>query len=107
MSDNAEEGIARAQAAAAKANNDCAKAFTETHKRSIINLNERILVNVALILFIFLIIFWAITKSTIMFYLSMASMMLLAVLVGILKIRSIHGERSKRSEQATNWKSNK
>ena len=105
MSDNAEEGIARTQTAAAKANN--ASGFTETHNRSITYLNERILVNIALILFIALIIFWAVTKSSVLFYLSMVSFMLLAVLVGYIKIRSIHQIRSQRSEQANNWKSQK
>ena len=105
MSDNAEEGIARAQAAAAKANN--ATGLADTHKRSIINLNERILVHVGLILFIALILLWVVTKSAFLFYLSMASFMLLAVLVGYIKIRNIHQTRSQRSQQAANWKSQK
>ena len=105
MSDNAEEGIARAQAAAAKA--DTTHGLTETHKRSIVNLNERILVNIGLILFVALVIFWAVTKSATLFYLSIACFILLAMLVGYIKIQSIYQTRSQRSEQAANWKSQK
>lgn len=101
MDDNAEEGIARAQAAAAKAKG--ADGLGEHHKWTIAYLDERILVFVLAITFIGLIILWATVKSALILYGSLVGVILLSILWGVTRVKRIERIRQERERQAKSW----
>lgn len=98
MSDNAEEGIARTQAAAARAKG--ADGLREHQKWNIAYLDERILVFVLAIAFIGLIVLWATVKSALILYGSLAGVIILAILWGVARVKRIEKVRREREIQA-------
>lgn len=103
MSDNAEEGIARVQAAAAKAGG--AAGLREHHSRNIAYLDERILVFILVLAALGLIILWATTGSTLILYGSFAGVILLTVLWGLVRIKRIEAMKRQREKEARSWES--
>ena len=105
MSDNAEEGIAKAQAAAAQA--DGAAGMQRHHGRGIAYLDERIVVLLLAIAVIGLVVFWATAKSALLVYASLALVILLTVLWGYARVKAIERSRSERARQAEAWRAGK
>ena len=105
MSDNAEEGIARAQAAAARAGGDQGKALSQHHQRSISYIDERIMVFLLALGCIGLMILWATAKSPLLLYGSLAGVFVLLILWGYARVRRIERERAERARQAEQWNS--
>ena len=105
MSD-AEESIARTQAAAVKAQGTQGKALGEHQQRSIGYLNERILIFVLVLACLGLMILWATAKSAWLIYGSFAGVILLIALWGYARIQRIERERAERERLARDWKSN-
>ena len=103
MSDNAEEGIARIQAAAAKAQGTQGKHLQEHQARSIAYLDERILTFILAIALIGLMILWATATSTLVLYGSFAGIILLVVLWGVARVKRIERVRLERERQANSW----
>jgi len=103
MSDNAEEGIARAQAAAAKAAG--AAGLKEHHNSNIAYLDERILIFILAIAAIGLIVLWATTSSPLVLYGSFAGVILLTVLWGLMRIKRIEAIKRQRENDAKSWQS--
>ena len=103
MDDNAEAGIARTQAAAARANG--AKGPQAHHTGTIAYLDERILVFLMAMAMIGLIVVWMTAKSPLVFYGSLAAVILLTFLWGYARIRRIEAERIERARQASDWQS--
>lgn len=103
MSGNAEEGIARIQAATAQAKG--AAGLHEHHKWNIAYLDERILVFVLAIGFLGLVALWATTKSALLLYGSLVAVILLTILWGVVRIKSIERTRQERARQAKSWES--
>ena len=103
MSDNAEEGIARTQAAVAKAAG--AAGLKEHHNRNIAYLDERIVVFILAIASIGLIILWATSSSPLVLYGSMAGVILLTVLWGLMRIKRIEAMKRQREKEAKSWQS--
>ena len=101
MSDNAEEGIAKAQAAAAQAGG--AAGLEKHHGSTIAYLDERIVVFLLAIAMIGLVVFWATAKSALLVYGSLALVILLTVLWGYARIKAIERGRSERARQAGAW----
>lgn len=105
MSDNAEEGIARIQAAAAKSQGDQGDGLRKNQNRGIAYLNERILIFVFSIALIGLIIVWATATSPFVLYGSFAGVVLLIVIWGAARIKRIKRIEQERQRQAEEWKS--
>ena len=105
MSENAEEGIARAQAAAARASGTEGKALGQLQTRSIKYLDERIVVFLLALGCIGLMILWATAKSKLLIYASFAGLILLVLLWGLARIKRIERERDARARQAQEWNS--
>ena len=103
MSDNAEEGIARALAAAAKAGG--AAGLKEHHNRNIASLDERIVVSILAIAAIGIIVLWATTSSPLVLYGSFAGVILLTVLWGLMRIKRIEAMKRQREKEAKSWQS--
>ncbi len=106
MSDNAEEGIARAQMAAAQSTGAQGKALGQYQARSIGYLNERILIFLLMLGGIGLMILWATAKSAWLIYGSLAGVILLVVLWGYARIQRIERERAERAREAQQWNAN-
>jgi hypothetical protein len=98
---NAEEGIARVQAAAAQAKG--ADGLQEFHKWNIAYLDERILVFVLAISFMGLIVLWATVKSALVLYGSLVGVILLTILWGVVHVKRIDRIRQERETQANSW----
>ncbi len=98
---NAEEGIARVQAAAAQAKG--ADGLQEHHKWNIAYLDERILVFVLAISFIGLIVLWATVKSALILYGSLVGVILFSILWGVARAKRIDRIRQEREAQANSW----
>jgi Flp pilus assembly protein TadB len=107
MSDNAEAGIARIQAAAAKAQGTQGSLLQEHQKRSVAYMDERILIFILALAFIGLIVVWATTTSPLVLYGSFAGVILLTVLWGVSRARSIERARQDRERQAREWHAEK
>ncbi len=105
MSDNAEEGIARIQAAAAKSQGAQGDGLQNNQDRGIVYLNERNLIFVFSIAFIGLIIVWATASSPFVLYGSFTSAVLLIILWGAARIKRIKRIAQGRQRQAEEWKS--
>ena len=103
MSDNAEEGIARTQAAAARAGGTAA--LKENHRRNIVYLDERIVVFILAIAAVGLIVLWATTSSPLLLYGSFAGVLLLTVLWGLVRIKRIEAVKRQRENEAKSWQS--
>lgn len=105
MSDNAEEGIARAQIAAAQASGTEARALGQQQARSIKYLDERVLIFLLVLGCIGLMVLWATAKSALLIYGSFAGLILLFFLWGLARIKRIENERAARARQAQEWNS--
>jgi hypothetical protein len=102
---NAEEGIARTQAAAVKAQGTQGGKLREHQERSVIYLDERILIYVLAIAFIGLIVVWATTASALILYGSFAGVILLTILWGVARVKRIERTREERERQSKEWQS--
>lgn len=105
MSDNAEESIARIQAAATKAQGAQGGLLQEHQKRSADYMDERILIFILALALIGLMIVWATTTSPLVLYGSFTGVILLTVLWGVLRAKSIERARQNRAHQAKEWQS--
>lgn len=105
MSDNAEEGIARAHTKAAQETG--ASGLKEIHGSGIAYLNDRILVFVLAISLIGLAVLWATSESAMVVYGSLAVVIGIALLTGVAWIRRIERTRQQRTQQAQNWRGDK
>jgi len=105
MSGNAEEGIARIQAAAIKAQGTQGSLLQEHQKRSVAYLDERILIFILALALIGLMIVWATTTSPLVLYGSFAGVILLTILWGVSRAKSIERARQNRARQANEWQS--
>jgi hypothetical protein len=101
MSDNAEEGIARIQAAVAQANG--ADGLKEHHKWTVAYLDERILVFILSFALIGLGVVWATTASPLLRYGSFGVLILLTFLWGFVRIKRIETLKRQRAELAESW----
>jgi len=100
MDDNAEEGIMRAQAAAARA-----RGADRHHGWNIAYLDERIVVFLLAIAIIGLVALWATTTSRLVLYGSLAGVILLVILWGFARVRRLDATRRERALQAEAWRS--
>lgn len=107
MSDNAEEGIARVQAAAAKAQGTRGNALQEHQSRGIAYIDERIIVFVLAMAFLGLIVVWATATSALVLYGSFAIVIVLTILWGMARIKRIERNRLERERLANEWNSAK
>ena len=97
MSDNAEEGIFKAQAKSG--------AGAGQHRRSITYLDDRILVYLIALGVVGLFVVWLVAKSALVLYGSLAVVLGMIALWGVLKIKRIERERAARQAVADAWKS--
>ena len=102
---NAEEGIARAQAAAIKAQGTQGGKLREHQGRSVAYLDERVLIYVLAIAFIGLIVVWATTTSALVLYGSFVGVILLTILWGVVRVKRIERIRQERERQTKDWES--
>ena len=102
---NAEEGIARIQAAAVKAQGTQGSKLREHQERSVTYLDERILTYVLAIAFMGLILVWATTTSPLVLYGSFAGVILLTILWGVMRVKRIDRVRQERERQSKDWQS--
>ena len=102
---NAEEGIARIQAAAVKAQGTQGGKLREHQERSVTYLDERILTYVLAIAFMGLILVWATTTSPLVLYGSFAGVILLTILWGVTRVKRIGRVRQERERQSKDWQS--
>lgn len=103
MSDNAEAGIAKLQAANAQAGG--AAGLQKHHSGTMAYLDERILIFIFAIAMIGLLVLWATVKSPLLLYGSLAGVILLALLWGYARIKGIERKRLERAQQASAWQS--
>ena len=101
MSDNAEGGIARIQAAVAQAKG--ADGLKDHHKWTIAYLDERILVFILAVAVIGLGVLWATATSPLVRYGSFGALILLIFLWGFVRIRRIETIKRQRAELAESW----
>ncbi len=101
MSDNAEEGIARTQAAVAQAKGS--DGLKDHHKWTIAYLDERIQVFILAIAVIGLGVVWATTTSPLLSYGSFGALILLTFLWGFARIKRIETTKRQRAELAESW----
>lgn len=105
MSDNAEEGIFRAQATAAKAEGTQGDALRKHHNRSIVYLDERVLTSIFGVGALGLIAVWATAKSALVIYGSFAGVILLTLVFGYTRMKRIERTKQDRAHEAESWKS--
>ena len=103
MSDNAEAGIAATQAKAAQ--NQGSAGLGEHHRGTVAYLDERILAFILFVAVIGLGVLWATTRSTLVHYASLAGVILLIVLWGVLRVRRQDAIRRERERAAQAWQS--
>ena len=101
MSDNAEEGIARTQAAVAQAKGS--DGLKDHHKWTIAYLDERIQVFILAIAVIGLAVLWATTTSPLLHYGSFSVLILLIFLWGFTRVKRIEATKRQRAELAEFW----
>ena len=89
MTENAEEGIARTQAAALKDQSSQGNELDERQKRSISYLDDRVLAYILVAAMTGLMMVWLNAKSALVLYGSLAGVILLVILWGVLQIRRI------------------
>jgi len=102
---NAEEGIARTQAAAIKAQGTQGGMLREHQEHIVAYLDERILIYVLAIAFMGLIVVWATTDSALILYGSFIAVILLTILWGVARVKRIDRTRQERAHQAKKWES--
>jgi hypothetical protein len=102
MSD-AEEGIARIQAAATRAQGTQGRKLQEHQQRSVAYMDDRILTFVLAIAFIGLVIIWATATSAVVLYGSLAAVVILTVFWGLARVKSIERTRRQREREAKEW----
>lgn len=107
MSGNAEEGIFRAQAAAAKAEGTQGDGLGKHHNRGIGYMDERILTSLLGIATLGLIAVWATTTSPLILYGSFAGVIFLTMLFGYTRVKRIERTRLEREQEAGSWQSDK
>ena len=105
MSDNAEAGIARVQAAAAKSEGAEGGGLSNYQKETIAYLDKRIVVLIIAIAVIGLVIVWATTTSTWLLYGSLIGVIILTIIWGIARIHQIKRVREIQAEQASAYNS--
>ena len=98
MTDNAEEGIARVQLAQKDG-------LGKHHKSGVDYMDDRIFIYLSALVLLGLIAIWATATSPIIIYGSFAAVVLVAVLIGVLKIRRIHKIREQRELQIKEFRS--
>ena len=97
MSDNAEEGIARTQVAAARTGS--AGGLNKHHAWNVAYLDERIVVLLLAMAVIGLAIVWASATSPLVLYGSLIGVILLTIVWGIARIKRIEAIRRERLRQ--------
>jgi len=102
---NAEEGIARTQAAAIKAQGTQGSKLGEHQEHSVAYLDERILIYVLAIAFMGLVVVWATTDSALILYGSFVAVILLTILWGVTRVKRIERTRQARARQTKDWES--
>lgn len=102
MSDNAEEGIARIQAAASRSQPG---GLPRHQARNIAYLDERIVIFILALACIGLAIIWTSVTSPLVIYGSFAVVIALTILWGVVRIKRIEKARQERARQASEWKS--
>ena len=105
MSDNAEEGIARVQTAATRAQGTQEGRLRKHHERSVAYLDERIFTFLFMLALGVLIVIWATTTSIFLLYSSLIGVILLTILWGVLRIRRIERTRLEQARLAREWQS--
>lgn len=100
MNDHAEGGIAAVQAKTAQSDG-----LQKHHKSTIGYLNERILTFVFMLCLIGLVLVWMTSSSQLITYGSLGVVIILAILLGALHIKSIEKARTQRKQQAEEWTS--
>ena len=105
MSDNAEEGIARAQSQAAKTSGDHQKWLNEQQSRGGSNFADRIFAFLLTLGMLGLIVLWMTATSDLVIYGSFFSVLILIVVMGLVKIKRINQIREERHRQASEWNS--
>lgn len=105
MSDNAEAGIARVQAAAAKSQGVEGAGLGNYQKQSIAYLDERIVVLILAIAVIALVVVWTTTTSTLQLYGSLIGVIILTIVWGIARVHQIKRVREIRTEQVSSYNS--
>lgn len=103
MSGNAEEGIAKAQIAAAQSQGSAG--VKKHHDGNIAYLNERIIVSLLAIGVTGLLVLWATAKSALVLYGSLAGVIALTLLWGYARIKRLEAIRRERAQQADAWQS--
>ena len=98
---NAEEGIARIQAAVAQARGS--EGLKEHHKWTVAYLDERIQVFILAVVVIGLGVIWATTASPLLRYGSFGALILLIFLWGFVRIKRIEALKRQRAELAESW----
>ena len=107
MSDNAEGGIAQAQAAAAKAAGNRGDGLAAHQKRGIASLDERVLFFLFLIGIVVLVAVWAVSTSPWLQYGSLAGGILMIIIWGVMRLRRIEQIKRDREREAEAWQSGK
>ena len=105
MSENAESGIAQAQAAAAKAAGKQGDGLSSHQKRGIASLDERVLFFLLLIGIVALVAVWALSTSPWVQYGSLAGGILMIIIWGVMRLRRIERLKRDRERQADAWRS--
>jgi len=98
MSDNAEEGIARVQMAQKDG-------LQNYHRRSVLNLDDRILTAIFALAFLGLIVVWATATSPYLLYGSLLAGILIIVLWGVVRVKRIQRIRELRELQVKQMQS--
>ena len=98
MSDNAEEGIARVQMAQKDG-------LQNYHRRSVLNLDDRILTAIFALAFLGLIVVWATATSPYLLYGSLLAGILIIVLWGAVRVKRIQRIRELRELQVKQMQS--
>ena len=96
---NAEEGIARVQ----MSQKDGLK---KNYERNAANLNDRTFVPIFALAFLGLLVVWATASSPYVIYGSLAAVILLTLLFGVLRIKRIYRIRAERELQMKEMQSN-
>ena len=92
MSDNAEEGIARVQMAQKDG-------LQNYHRRSVLNLDDRILTAIFALAFLGLIVVWATATSPYIVYGSLVVSILMVILWGVVRVKRIQQIKEQRELQ--------
>ena len=107
MSNNAEDAIFRAQAAAAKADGTQDGGLQKHHGRGVSYLNDRILSFFFMIVALGLIVVWATATSPLVIYGSFAGVIFLTMLIGYTRMKRIERTKLERAQEAESWQTDK